>query len=113
MCEEKTIVQYYHPELLDELQAILNGDVDNDIDGRLERFTAVFGNDVEVDVNVIGVPDEPWGDGGDVIKGNSYVDAILFLDGMEQMTLDVSDEIEGEHHFFYNDVDYTFIIKRF
>ena len=61
-------------------------------------LTANFGNGIEADIKLC--------------NGDSpYVDAVLFDDGSEVHVLEVSDTIEGEYCFSYNDDDYIVCVE--
>jgi len=114
MREEKTVVQYHDPTLINLMQQLIDGDIPNDQDGIIHTFSATFGDGIEIDVKIVGVPDD------DAIPhvptnlfGNSYVDAVLFRDGEQVDQWSYHDEIESEFHFYYNDTDYTLILKQF
>ena len=105
--EEKIITHRYQREEIFDLQKLLDGDSPNDQDDVIKTFTANFGKGIEIDVKVVGIPDNHE------LAGQSYVDAIFFHDGLEVTALEVSEEIIGDFHFYYEGVDYTFRILPF
>ena len=62
-------------------------------------YTAVFDDDIEMDVKVCGCQDEP-----------AYTEAVLFKNGYEVGCTDCMDEILGEWTLEYNGKEYTTIV---
>jgi hypothetical protein len=76
-----------------EMQNILSGgklDEQTAPDGVIKTYTAKFGGGWEVDIKVCNAETE---------GGGPYIDAVLFHDGSEVMTLDVSEDLLGEYKF--------------
>lgn len=106
MKQKKTVIQYHDRERLNDLEAILDGAKECNHNG-YERFTATFGDGIEMDVNVVFVPDDEEG------RGSSYVEAILYINSHELSSGDISESLVGiEFTYGYDDTEYTFIILK-
>lgn len=67
-------------------------------DSVIETFTADFGDGYQADIKVCN------GEG-------PYVDPVLFDEGCEATTGDVTDKLDGEYQFDYGDDHFTVIVK--
>jgi len=76
-----------------------NKPLDEDIGEMCNRtdkvFTAKFGNKVEADIKVVDTDSGPW------------IDATLFDNGSEQVTIEPQYALLGEYSFEYNDKRYV------
>jgi len=97
----KTVSECVHPDVIGDLTDILNGITENKQDSIIHSFTADFGDGYEMDINVVGIPDNNR-------RGNSYVDTILYKDGHEIEVIDVNDEILVENIIIHDEICYTF-----